>query len=413
MKAGKTLLELAYAFKQTKLWKTVYEEDLFAVDLDGEIGYCSLMGRNGQHTALAVYIGAQGFSSLRDLQEIDQSNLVELLSQDCIQCSLEKREEFLPQELEEIQAYCREAGIAFRAPYPQFSRYYPYCVPCAITNQAEKKYLRTALKVVLAMAEALQQHKKTDLHLRSITFDTKGEAYIGSWGSAGPLTSNPSVTIPLFHLEKGKLMFTDIPLPPYAERKLLPPTRINELALARLKKLPQKGNYQCQIVRMPEPVAGNPPYVPALLLTMNEADGMVLRPATVEGAVYDPDELLEEFLNTLTAHKVYPACIRIQTQETRILLEEFCNKAGIRLEVAEELPEIEEAIEALFDRYGDAENEEDKEPDRDEMMAMLCQMSLSELAGLPLVLLAQLRMMCDMGMLPDELSKKLARIRKN
>ena len=38
----------------------MFEEELYAVGLDGEIGYCSLMGRNGQHAALAVYVGEQG-----------------------------------------------------------------------------------------------------------------------------------------------------------------------------------------------------------------------------------------------------------------------------------------------------------------------------------------------------------------
>ena len=49
MNPGKTLFKLGYAFKQSKIWKTIYEEELFAVDLDGEIGSYSLRGRNGQH----------------------------------------------------------------------------------------------------------------------------------------------------------------------------------------------------------------------------------------------------------------------------------------------------------------------------------------------------------------------------
>ena len=47
---------------------------------------------------------------------------------------------------------------------------------------------------------------------------------------------------------------------------------MNEIGLARLMKLPKKGAYQCQIVRLPEPVEGNPPYLPAVLITVEEED---------------------------------------------------------------------------------------------------------------------------------------------
>ena len=407
MNPGKTLFKLAYAFKQSKIWKMIYEDELFAVDLDGEIGYCSLMGRNGQHIALAVYVGTEGFSTLRYMQKIDQSNLADLLSQDCIQCSLEKKEEFMPEELDTIQAYCKENGIAFRTPYPQFSRYYPYCVPCAITNSADKKHLREALKVVVALAEILQRYNKSDLHLRGIAFDTEGETYVGTWGPAGPLMPNPAVTIPLFRLERGKLMCTDIPLPPYVERRPSTPTRINEIDLARLMKLPKKGIYQCQIVRAPEPVEGNPPYLPALVMTVDEETGMVLPPATAEGALYNADALLDEFISILVEQTAYPACIYAQTEETLAFLKGFCEKARIKLEKVEELPELEESVDALYEQY-----QQDDRPDMNEIFDRISQMSLDELAGLPPMLLSQLHMMDTTGILPDALSNKLRKLRE-
>ena len=39
------LYSLAFAVRKTKLWKTLYDNELFAVSLsNGEIGYCSVMG---------------------------------------------------------------------------------------------------------------------------------------------------------------------------------------------------------------------------------------------------------------------------------------------------------------------------------------------------------------------------------
>ena len=62
------LLDLGYRFRNTKLWKTIYEDELFAVQLrNRQIGYCSLMGRNGEHMALGLYIGSAGFSTYREV----------------------------------------------------------------------------------------------------------------------------------------------------------------------------------------------------------------------------------------------------------------------------------------------------------------------------------------------------------
>ena len=70
----KELFDLAYAFRNSKIWKTVFEEELFAVSLpDRRIGSCYMMGRNGEHMALAVHIGREGFSSYRKLKDRDPS----------------------------------------------------------------------------------------------------------------------------------------------------------------------------------------------------------------------------------------------------------------------------------------------------------------------------------------------------
>ncbi len=67
------LYDLALAFRKAKLWKRLYDSEIFAVSLsNGEIGYCCIMGCLGEHFALAVYIGEQGMGSYRRLQEIGQ-----------------------------------------------------------------------------------------------------------------------------------------------------------------------------------------------------------------------------------------------------------------------------------------------------------------------------------------------------
>ena len=108
------LYNLAYEFRNSKVWKQIFEEELFAVKLPGKtagenIAYCSLMGKRGEHMALAVYIGAEAFTSYRKLAagnaDYELSCMSDLLVQDCIQCSIEQRDQFDPDELDELKAY--------------------------------------------------------------------------------------------------------------------------------------------------------------------------------------------------------------------------------------------------------------------------------------------------------------------
>ena len=44
-----TLYDIALQYKKTKLWKQLCDTELFALKLsNGEIGYCSVMGRAGR-----------------------------------------------------------------------------------------------------------------------------------------------------------------------------------------------------------------------------------------------------------------------------------------------------------------------------------------------------------------------------
>jgi len=85
------MYELAFKFRDTKLWNYVYEDELFAVKLsDGRFAFCSIMGNSGQHIALALYIGAEGFESFKMLHhkstELSPTDLMQEL--DTMQLSL-------------------------------------------------------------------------------------------------------------------------------------------------------------------------------------------------------------------------------------------------------------------------------------------------------------------------------------
>ena len=411
------LLDLAYRFRNAKLWKTIFEDELFAVQLrNRQIGYCTLMGRSGEHMALGLYIGSAGFSTYRKLisrssDRIEAQSPAELLAQDCIQCSIEKRDQFSPEEIAELKAYCYTSGTPFRAPYPQFARFYPNCVPWHITSKSDWSSIKTALTVLDKMGEFLQSHSKMDLGLHPVEADLDGERYLNSvlWQmnifSAAPSDKRSEpVTIPLYSLKNGELVMRRIPLPPYTKPVLLPPARFNEIAIAKLMKLKKAGVLQCEVLRMPEPVVGNPPYLPAVLLALEMNEDMILRPVVPKGPVYDPDEMMDGFVASLVSSGIYPQRILVRTEETAVLLKPLCEKARIELMTDQDLEALDEAAEQMWE-YQKANDH------LSEVIRMLNDMSPDQIRALPRDMLNQ--MMEAEGLLPAQLIDKIRKALQN
>ena len=68
------------------------------------IGYCSVMGRAGEHYALGVYLGDEGISGFCDLlKNADITPYHQALHfQNCIMCSFEDRVQLAKQDREQI-----------------------------------------------------------------------------------------------------------------------------------------------------------------------------------------------------------------------------------------------------------------------------------------------------------------------
>lgn len=58
-------------FKEEQPWRWLYEDDIICVEnpVDKTTGYCSVMGKGGQHYALAVYMGIEGVYGFYHLME--------------------------------------------------------------------------------------------------------------------------------------------------------------------------------------------------------------------------------------------------------------------------------------------------------------------------------------------------------
>ena len=411
----KHLYDLAYEFRNAKIWKQVFEEELFAVKLPKKAGgehiaYCCIMGRNGEHMALAVYPGAEAFTSYRRIasrgNQDPYESLPDILIQDCIQCSIEQRDQFDPEQLEELKAYCETADLPYRTPFPQFKRFFPYGVPWEVSRESDWAAIEAALTIVNQLARELKKQGKSSLGLRPIAMQLYGEAYDTEQLSLLDDLSADEVTIPLYSIKDGKLAVERIPLPPYTEQPLPSPTHLNELAIAKLMRKKQKGEYECEVIRLPKPVDGDPPFTPAMLITV-DGDGMVLQPVMGRERLYDPDEMINEFISVLG--NACPKIIKVRTKETKALMEAFCRKAKIGLVESEDLDRLDEAVNSLMEHIGFGKDEEEVDESLNEMIQTLYEMTLEEIRMLPDIVLDGI--LETAALFPPEIIKKIKKAR--
>ena len=390
------LYDLAFQFKKDKIWKKLYDSELYAVRLDdGQIGYCCVLGRNGEVFALTLYIGDKGFDSFRHLivSNGEEEEDEDMPLQDCIQCSLEGRDELSGQELEEVRAYAKEKGIALRGAnaYPKFARFQPYCAPWLLKDEAEWRHIARALEITNRLSEVLRHRSKFELGLQSIfKFDE---------------------SLPLLTEDGDGLRAERIPMPPKIAPVYPEPALPDDMTLARLKKLKRQGTLECDIVRTPDLVQNDPeepPYLPAQLLLVDQASGMVFGTAISNGPMVDCDEFQNALVDMLAKSDACPVAIQVRNAQTRQLVKGLCASLNIRMTMVEELPELDDALDTLYDQLSDGKGDPSEFSDQiDEVIATLSALSDEELRHLPPFLRQQLLSLDEWGMLPEDLARRL------
>lgn len=384
------LYDLAYAFRKSKVWEQIAEEEIFAVKLPhsskrkSEIGYCYIMGKNDPNVALVVYLGQKGFSSFREMADMLMNNesfgIMESLVQNCIHLSFEPKNEIFDEDLDEIKKYCNKTGRQYRAPFPQFSRYQSYCLPWRITDDGDWDAIETALSVVVKMAEVLKKSGKKALNLHRVVVGLDCQTDFYPQGES----SDENGKIPLYSMVDGKLVTEMIYLPPYKSKRALRPTRANDTAIATMKRKKQSGVYECEVFRLPELVDGEPPYYPFALIAV-DGDGNMLPPTFSSGPVYSPDEMLSGLMAGLG--ESFPKAIKVRTKETRLLFDEFCEKAEIIMVLSKDLNHLDKVLKDIDSWIYDEERDHDDDIEED--IAMFSQMTVPQIREFPEYVLDQ------------------------
>ena len=276
-----SLFDLAFAYKQTKLWKLLWDTQLFAIQFsDGQIGYCSVMGMAGEHNALAVYIGQAGLDSYRaiaggaseqafDMVDDDGNVLPtfqsheRMMSQDCLQCAFEKKADMRDWSVRAVQTYSKRNDLRLAGHYPDFVRYRPYRFPWYIRDAIEQGYMAEALQAAIEVAKRIDADVAAyQAEIPAFATRDAREVVRGKLGFSEGAPYRKK--IPLLTMKEGAFVWSSITLP-NEKKKQYPSPLItsDDILLARVKRAKmrvghngQGTSWYCDIVMLPQPLRG-------------------------------------------------------------------------------------------------------------------------------------------------------------
>ena len=327
------LYEAAMEFKKITSWNWMWDSDIFGVQnpANDEIGYCCIMGRMGEHFALAVYLGTEGLDGYLKIQlgEIPPDDFDVLHLQKCLMASFEDRDFLQKPDLQVI----KELGLKFRGPnsWLLFRSYQPGYHPWYLTSE-ETKYLTLALQQ--AVEVSLRFKKDQDM--------------------LTPLKENHYlVRVP--KREGEGLRWRDQWLkPPPLEKVKIVAEPIDEVRLERIKKIAsrQQGVWEIDFFYSPAPVREKEerPYYPYVFLWADHHSYFILSTHLARPSKYR-SEFPEQFLNLMENIEFLPKEILITKEEMSKLLEPITSRLGINLKLVKRLTAIEEAKHSMFDFF--------------------------------------------------------------
>ena len=401
--AREKMYELAFQYKDTKLWQRLYDDEIFAVRLtDGEIGYCSVMGMMGEHLALGLYVGNRGYQSFRLLLDTEFELLdnvemgILLTEQDCLQCSFEKKDMLSDEELLEARKYASLHGRALRGKnaFPKFTKYRPGRYPWTYDSELDENRICDALSAAIALGDILCQYSKEQLGLHSLRENVR--------------------TIPLLSYEDGRWIVRTTALPA-AEIVYPEPVLVNEVMAAYIKRKKKAGNWECGTLRIPNAVQGEAqeeaPYFPLALICVDVTTELVQQPIVTDGD--KAEEMMNLFAKLLMEASTVPKKISCGDNRCFAILKDLCAKTGIQLIRTDSLAALSQVMEHFLGNLG---IDEEGEPDFEQLEALfdsLMQMRDGELLQMPEEMVVMLLDMAEDGIVPDSLAKRIRKLFRN
>lgn len=391
----KELMQAGNRFKRSKIWKYFRDNELFAMDLPSDQrGYFCIMGFEGKHTALGVYLGEEGLASYMRIlcnSVENKTTGLEPYGQLCLQCSCISPDYLTDEMLQDHMDYRRSLGLDPNLNgYDEvisFESFRPFC-PTVPVNQEEHDDLIAALNLVDYIAKALSQYNYSP-YAKSLIGFTCESAYSAR-------------KIPLFKKKGKKYTMEMIPLRQDYPNIVPTPELPKQHFIDYFASLPADPDYDMNVsLHLWRKPMFNEEFVRYYPLTIfiEWRNTKKIEFFSVDGP--DPQcwsRLLKSFLYLIREHK--PRHVYAMDNLTYRYLKEACGKIGIELSIDHNMRNLKKKIE-----YYDNSNEPMADPEFVYSVKSIRNMSDEELASLPSETILFLNNYYDL--FPEDIKKRI------
>ena len=323
------LYEAAMSFKEMAPWQWMTDADLFGVENphDGEVGWCSIMGREGQEFGLLVFLGAEGLQTYNRIAMggAEAGSFEVWAGVPLLSMTFGDRQELQKQDHEII----RSLGLRFRGrnAWPLFRSQRPGYVPWYL-EKGEVIFLSTAVEQALAVAsrvreEQLDLFEEADADMILTRYYHAGQ-WLEEWRKPKVPSRGVNISVPL-----------------------------DEARLTRLRRAAKelRGNWELDIFALPTAVGegSDRPYYPTCILAVEGQTGLIVGTELL-GPHPSPAERQETMIRVLEQCKQLPHEMRVGSEEVRQVVEPVAQALGASVRVAR-LTMLERARQGLFEHF--------------------------------------------------------------
>lgn len=325
------LYEAALSFKALKPWEWMDESFFFGVkNPEGdETAYCSIMGRSGEHYAIAAYEGFEGLNSILGMINEDRQPASEdiMFMIKCLMCSFENRDLLMPGD----QKIIKELGLKFRGKneWPLFRDYKPGFVPWFL-GAKQCRFLTHIINQAIDVSLRCRADMKMLETENPFTFLVRTPVP-GTSGELGWVDEYASPDIP----EKNLISF-----------EISDEVRAHKI---RSYKVNKQLALECDIFYIPVPVKEKGrPYYPRACMLVGHNSGSIVSFVMFKSLAEEGYKCLDMLLEHIEQQKQLPSKILVSNEETYALFSDVCRQLNIRLEDVDYLDFTEEAKGDMF-----------------------------------------------------------------
>lgn len=396
------LYELAYEYRKTKLWKKISEDQIFAIRLnDGQIGFINIMGAGNEFNAINLTIGEDNLLNFKKVIEsnMDYSNydyFVSTLLLENHQLIFGNKDDLDPGEVKEVRKFKKDHGIKISGSltFPYFRKSEKFSPLKQFDNEKDYSYIKQAISASIDLSNILGDSNAEDVDIYSI-YDEPSIMVLENDGESYKIKDSVDVD--------------------WDKENIYPVANIIDIStLRKIKKSKKSGQMECQLVVFPEPVEDSDfvPHYPQTLLAVDKSSGEAISTKPVEDYTKNPNEIVNSFFEMLSNLDRIPKVINVADKRTYNLLKEICANSKINLSIKNNLIELEEVKNGLFDYLDSQLPDETYDSDvisDEEILQMLEMMEYMANEGVfpPQEIIDLLVDGVETGVFDDNLSKKI------